>query len=193
MQNRVLCSETTYSSKGRLRPKSPTPVLEWGGQGLFRNLLCQTRIRRLSRPPRRPRDGGGWGSASARRRRDAGHGVGITVSHALPQTCHAWGGAQGTAGAPARSPRPPGEGFGVAVRGKRRRSRGAGPPAGSAAPSHWTGGRGAAPRCGWGSRTRTPECIWKGRVDRQVEMCALDLSCDEAARNKPTLSLDARG
>lgn len=85
MQNRVLCSETTYSSKGTLRPKSPAPVLEWGGQGLFRNLLCQTRIRRLSRPPRRPRDGGGWGSASARRRRDAGHGVGITVSHALPQ------------------------------------------------------------------------------------------------------------
>lgn len=180
MQNRVLCSETTYSSKVTLRPKSPAPVLEWGGQGFFRNLLCQTRIRRLSRPPQRPRC-------------DAGHGVGITVSHALPQPCHAWGGAQGTAGAPARSPRPPGEGFGVAVRGKGHRSRGAGPPAGSAAPSHWTGGRGAAPRCGWGSRTRTPECIWKGRVDRQVEMCALDLSCDEAARNKPTLSLDARG
>lgn len=179
--------------KGHASSQVPSPSLRMGRTGALPEPSVPDENTKAFPSAPTPSRWRRMGVASARRRRDAGHGVGITVSHALPQTCHAWGGAQGTAGAPARSPRPPGEGFGVAVRGKRRRSRGAGPPAGSAAPSHWTGGRGAAPRCGWGSRTRTPECIWKGRVDRQVEMCALDLSCDEAARNKPTLSLDARG
>lgn len=182
--------------------RSPAPVSEWRREGSSRISPLEEKTKAFPSALTSSRRRWVGGRPLHGSRSDTGHGMGVAVSHVLPRTHHTWGRRARHCQTPACPPRPSGDGSGVTVlaplccwgreRGKRGRSPRAGRPAGSAVPSRGTGGRGAAPGCGWGSRTPPPKGVWKGRAARQMEMCDLKSSCDEAARSRPTLSLDAR-